>query len=121
MNSYGKELILDIHGCTKTFDRCDIRKFMRLLCKKLGMKRARLHIWGYSSEQEREEAPAHLAGISAVQFITTSNITIHTLDKLETIYINIFTCKDLNPIETARFCQDYWKGHIVKSTFLERA
>ena len=118
--SYGKELILDIHNCNMRFSRDSIHVFMRQLCSLLNMTRADLHFWDYDDEEEKEAAPPHLAGTSAVQFITTSNITIHTLDKLNAVYLNIFTCADLNSNKVAQFCASFWRGEIVSINFLER-
>lgn len=117
---YGTELILDIHECITKFDRKTIAEFMRLLCKKLKMKRADLHFWDYEDPEEKEAAPDHLAGTSAIQFITTSNVTIHTLDKLHVVYLNIFTCAELNPKTVEKFCHEYWQGTIVNSQLIER-
>lgn len=121
MSFYGKEIILDIHDCDTSFTRATIENFMVVLCDAIGMERADLHFWDYEDEDEKNAAPDHLAGTSAVQFITTSNVTIHTLDRLRSVYLNIFTCGDLNFEQTARFCAEYWRGDIVKSALLERA
>lgn len=118
---YGKELILDLHNCNKEFTSLNIEFFLIELCDDiLLMKRADLHFWDYDSEEEKMEAPDHLAGTSAVQFIMTSNITIHTLDKLRAIYLNVFTCADLNHNKVSEFCSDYWHGNIVSSTLIIR-
>ena len=118
--SYGKELILDIHNCNTPFSRTIIKQFMKALCNLINMERADLHFWDYDDEAEKEAAPPHLAGTSAVQFITTSNITIHTLDKLKAVYLNIFTCAELNSNKVAQFCSSFWQGEIVSINFLER-
>jgi len=117
---YGRELILDLHGCPGPFTRKAISVFMVELCDLLGMARAELHFWDYDDVEERAAAPAHLAGISAVQFITTSNVTIHTLDKLGAVYLNIFTCAALDRNAVEGFCMNYWKGEVVESTLLAR-
>ena len=119
--AYGKELILDIHNCKTKFSRETITDFMRHLCYHIDMERHDLYFWDYEDDEEaKAAAPAHLAGTSAVQFITTSNITIHTLDRLEAVYLNIFTCSSLPRSETEKFCTDYWQGVIVNSVFMER-
>ena len=117
---YGQELILDLKDCNLPFNRFYIRKFMAELCNLLDMERVRLHFWDYDSAKEKEEAPPHLAGTSAIQFITTSNVTIHTLDKLQAVYINIFTCKTLHKTIIEEPCVDFWGGSIIQSILLER-
>ena len=89
--NYGVELILDLHQCETPFSQQTIRRFMEELCNLIHMERADLHFWDYETVEEKDAAPPHLAGTSAVQFITTSNVTIHTLDKLRAVYLNIFT------------------------------
>lgn len=123
MEAYGKELIIDIKDCSiPVFTREIITIFMKELCDLLSMTRADLHFWDYEDDEEaRANAAPHLAGISAVQFITTSNITIHTLDKLNAIYLNIFTCGDLDKNKVEDFCKHFWDGNIINSTLLVRA
>ncbi len=120
--AYGIELILDLHECSTRFSRETITDFMwRITAKEmLDMERADLHFWDYSNWDEKMAAPDHLAGTSAVQFITTSNITIHTLDKLKVVYLNIFTCSDLNRKKVQDFCRKYWQGRIVTTQLIER-
>lgn len=100
MKGYGKELILDLHGCNpETFDRLHIEAFFKILCDTIGMEREDLHFWDDLDvpPEERETEP-HLVGTSAIQFIKTSNVTIHTLPMLECVYLNVFSCKS--------FCSD---------------
>lgn len=119
---YGVHLIMDMHGCDQElFNRRDIRRFMAALCSEIKMVRAKLHFWDYLySPFARRKAPAHLKGTSAVQFIATSTITIHTLDDLETVYLDIFSCKDFQEAAVLEYCQKWFKGRVVKSTFTKR-
>ena len=100
---YGKELILDLDRCDpKRFTRACIDRFFKALCGELEMEAHEVFWWddvGVPPE-ERQTEP-HLKGTSAIQFITTSNITIHTLDLMKTVYLNIFSCRISTP--TAKF------------------
>lgn len=118
--SYGKELIIDLHKCRRSFDRKTVGRFMVEVCDLLEMERADLHYWDYETDEEKAEAPDHLAGTSAVQFITTSNITVHTLDKLGTVYLNIFTCGELKKEAVEIFCREFWKGKVAQSLMVKR-
>jgi len=69
---------------------------------------------------EEQETEPHLKGTSAVQFIETSNIVIHTLDILESVYLNIFSCKDFNADAAAKFSAEWFRGEIVDSNVIER-
>jgi S-adenosylmethionine/arginine decarboxylase-like enzyme len=122
MGSYGKELIIDLHNCDpKTFARKSIRKYFRLLCKNIDMRAEKLCWWDdYGLEEEQQQKLPHTKGTSAVQFILTSNITIHTLDILKNVYINIFSCKDFDAEMAKEFSAEWFKGNIVNSQVIER-
>lgn len=99
MKSYGKELILDLHECdVNTFNRESIQKWLEGLCELIDMEREDLHFWDYKdcSDEEIKDVPAHLLGTTAIQFISTSDIRIHSLDILKECYINIFSCKEFD-------------------------
>lgn len=120
---YGKELILDIHNCdSSTFNRNSIEKYFIELCKLIDMQREDLHFWDYYGEPrwEYNRAPDHLKGTSAIQFIKTSNITIHTLDILKKVFINIFSCKDFDSIKAAKFSEKWFGGKIITCEKIER-
>ena len=119
---YGYELILDLHDCdVDTFNRGSIEEYFEELCKRINMTRCDLHFWddvGVSPE-EKQTSP-HTKGTSAVQFILTSTIVIHTLDLLKTVYVNIFSCKAYDPDVAADFTKKWFDGEIKNSTFIER-
>jgi S-adenosylmethionine/arginine decarboxylase-like enzyme len=122
MNRYGKELILDLHNCDpSTFNRKSLKQYFIKLCKLIDMKRSKLTWWDdYNVPEEERQTEPHLKGTSAVQFIMTSNITIHTLDLLGAVYINIFSCKDFDPEVAKKFTADWFKGNIVNSQEIDR-
>lgn len=122
MKPYGKELILDLHHCdSMTFTRNSIRNYFRELCELINMERCKLSWWDdYGLPPEECQTEPHLKGTSAIQFILTSNITIHTLDLLNNAYINIFSCKDFDADAAIKFSADWFKGKIVNSYLIER-
>ena len=109
--AYGKELILDLYGCDASkFNRPALRKFFKELCELIDMNREELHFWDYEGfPEEKAAAPPHLKGTTAIQFLSTSNITIHALDIGE-FYINLFTCKEFNVDAAVKFISD-WLGN----------
>lgn len=122
MKDYGKELIIDLHNCNpKKFNRYDITMFFKKLCRILDMKRKKLVWWDdlYTLKKYREVLP-HLKGTSAVQFIKTSNITIHTLDILETVHLNIFSCKQYSAIKARNFTEEWFEGDVVNFKIVRR-
>ena len=96
--AYGKELILDLYGCNpKKFNRSDLDSFFKELCELIDMQKCERYFWDDLGvpESERQTSP-HTKGTSAIQFILTSNITIHTLDMVGEVYVNLFSCKDFD-------------------------
>lgn len=119
---YGKELILDLHQCNpKKFNRKDINRYFKELCELIDMTRADLHFWDDVGvpKAERQTLP-HLVGTSAIQFIMTSNVTIHTLDLLKAVYLNIFSCKDFDAKIAAEFSRKFFQGKIVTIKVIAR-
>lgn len=121
-NYYGWELILDLHECEHLpTTREQLREFMTTMCNMISMEAEDLHFWDYAdTPEEYEAAPAHLAGISAVQFISTSNITLHTVDKMKQVYINIFSCKSFDAYLAAEFCACWFGGRIAGQHLIVR-
>ncbi len=119
---YGKELILDLHDCDTTmFSRRHLRMFLKDLCRYLDMKPEKLAWWDDFNlpEGERQTDP-NLVGTSVVQFILTSNITIHTLDLLGSAYVNVFSCKDFDSTRTTEFIRSYFSAGRCIDTVVER-
>ena len=119
---YGKELILDLHNCDASkFNRRDLVEFFEELCDKINMERCELFWWDDEGLPPEEcQTEPHLKGTSAVQFIMTSNITIHTLDLLGAAYINVFSCKDFDAAKATQFCETWFRGRVVASHSIER-
>ena len=122
MKTYGIELILDLHDCDpSTFNRRSLRNYFKELCITIDMKRAKLCWWDdYRLPLEQQQTLPHLKGTSAVQFIMTSSIVIHTLDLLSAVYINIFSCKDFDAELAKEFSENWFKGKIASSHVIKR-
>jgi len=120
--SYGKELILDLHHCDPaTFTRASIEAFFIAVCSSTGMQREDLHFWDdVGVPKEERQTGSHLVGTSAIQFITTSNITIHTLDLLGKVFINFFSCKDFDAGKVRGLAITAFGGYAVNFTEIER-
>ena len=121
-DKYGIELILDLHRCdASTFTRESIQKYFERLCDLIEMKREELHFWDDVGipEEEKQTSP-HTQGTSAVQFILTSSIVIHTLDQLEAVYINIFSCKAYDPKIAENFSVQWFGAKNHSARFIDR-
>jgi len=111
--AYGKELILDLYDCdVSKFNRESIEGWLKQLCGLIDMQRGDLHWWDYEgcSEEEKSEAPAYLLGTTEIQFISTSDIRIHSLDILRECYINIFTCKEFDTDKARDFTVKWFRA-----------
>jgi len=122
MTNYGKELILDLHECDPNrMTRYYINKFFKTLCEEIDMHACKTCFWDYKGfPEEYKNAPIHLKGTSAIQFISTSNITIHALDKMNRVYLNIFSCKGFDSEIAAQFSLNFFSGKIINSITIDR-
>ncbi len=120
--NYGKELIMDLHNCNpKKFNREMLKKYFRELCDLIDMKRCKLVWWDdHGVPPEKRQTAPHLKGTSAVQFIMTSNITIHTLDVLKNVYLNVFSCKDFDAIKAMKFYEKFFGGKAINFKVIDR-
>ena len=119
---YGKELILDLHECDKsTFNRISIQGFFTELCELIDMEACDLHFWDdVGVPLEERQTDSKTKGTSAIQFIVTSNITIHTLDKLHNVYLNIFSCKNFDSDVVASHAESWFKGLVFNRVEVSR-
>jgi len=119
---YGYELILDLHRCDiSTFTRQCLKEYFAELCEAIDMQQCELHFWDDEGvpPEERQASP-HTKGVSAVQFILTSTIVIHTLELLEVAYVNIFSCKEFDRDVAEKLTKDWFGAKECRSTFIER-
>ena len=119
---YGKELVLDLHNCNaKKFTRTALEKFFKELCSEIDMKRCELFWWDdHGLPPEECQTEPHLKGTSAVQFIMTSNITIHTLDLMKRVYVNLFSCKGFDAEIATAFSVEWFYGRVAQSKEIQR-
>lgn len=122
MKNYGKELIIDLHDCdVSRFNRKVIKQYFIELCDLIDMERADLHFWDdLETPEDEKQTEDHTIGTSAIQFIVTSNITIHTLDKLRKVFVNIFSCKEFDTKIAKDFTKNYFNGIVAKWIVVNR-
>ena len=119
---YGYELILDLHGCdVGKFNRTSLDNYFEKLCKSIDMKRCDLYFWDDEGlPPEKKQTLPHTKGSSAVQFILTSSIVIHTLELLEAVYVNIFSCKPFDEKVAEEITKEWFVANGCRSHFIER-
>ncbi len=88
---WGWHLLCDMSGCNKRMDDPKaVGHFIKELIKELKMQPiGDPMIVKVDAEDGR--------GLSAVQLITTSTITMHTDDEQRCVYLDVFACKDFDP------------------------
>ena len=120
--AYGYELVLDLHGCNSAlFNRGSLDDFFTELCELIDMEKCVVHFWDdIGVPVEDQQTLPHTKGTSAVCFILTSSIVIHTLDLLGAVYVNIFSCKSFDPAAARQFAQQWFHAQSCRETFLTR-
>ncbi len=120
--SYGKELILDLHNCdVSTFNRESLDGYFETVCKAIGMERCERYFWDdVGVAPEEQQTSSHTKGTSAVQFILTSTIVVHTLELLKAAYINIFSCKEFDDKVAEQVTKEWFGAKECRTHFIER-
>lgn len=114
--SYGLELIADLKGCDLSgLTRETVGQFLVVLVDHVKMVR-----YGDPLFWEDVSGIPHLHGISAVQFISTSNAVVHALPLLGAVYINLFSCKEFDAKAAVGFCVEYWRAQSEAHTVVVR-
>ena len=113
---------MDLHGCdVSKFNRTSLDEYFEKLCKAIDMQKCERYFWDDVGlpEEEKQTSP-HTKGTSAVQFILTSTIVVHTLDLLKAVYINIFSCKPFDEIVAEKITKEWFGANGCRSHFIER-
>lgn len=122
MKPYGYELILDLHGCdVSMFNRSSLDQYFEKLCKAIDMQKCERYWWDdVGLPEEKKQTSPHTKGTSAVQFILTSTIVVHTLDLLKAVYINIFSCKPFDEKVAEELTKKIFGAEACRCHFIER-
>ena len=104
-----------------TFNRASLDGYFKKLCKAIEMQKCERYWWddGGVAEEEKQTSP-HTKGTSAVQFLLTSTIVVHTLDLLKAVYINIFSCRTFDEKVAEQVTKEWFDAKECKTHFIER-
>ena len=118
----GKELILDLYNCdTSLFTRESLETFLKSLVVHIDMTATELSCWEYLEDPDRDpEEFYHLKGYSFVQFLVTSNITLHSFDNIGKLSLNIYSCKDYDEKSAEEFCRDFFNAVVRQAVTVIR-
>lgn len=114
LKPWGISLAINLFECDHELllDKKALRTFIAELIRVIKMKaHGKCHIDQFGA--------GSLHGISAMQFIETSSITVHLDDKQNRAFIDIFSCKDFDTKTARAFAKEFYKARRVTSkTFI---
>lgn len=122
MKKYGVELLLDLGKCdVSKFKRKQIDTYFSQLCELIDMEAHARYFWDdFRVPIEERQTDPRTKGISAIQFILTSSITLHTLNLLAIAFIDIFSCKEYDTKVAEDFTVKFFGAKEHKATIVER-
>jgi S-adenosylmethionine/arginine decarboxylase-like enzyme len=118
--SWGKEIIIDANQCSGGITSIDnINGFITDLCRIGSMtKKGKMIVEEFEDNQYNRERD--LVGYSVVQIISLSNITLHINFISKTVYLNYFTCGELNEDKVTNLFKYYFRPESIKTILLNR-
>ncbi|RLG34150.1 S-adenosylmethionine decarboxylase [Methanosarcinales archaeon] len=107
--AWGLSTSIDLYGCDPALIRNPeaIKQYIKDLCELIDMKpfgEAMILYFGEKSDN---------GGYSVVQFIETSLISGHFVDRTANGYIDIFSCKSYDPELVANFSKEFFGSKEV--------
>lgn len=117
MNYWGYHLILDCGRCNldqmKDFDNVDT--WIRQLVKDIDMEPIGEPRIEYTAGKFPDKA-----GFTVVQVIVTSSIVAHFVDNLQHIYLDVFSCKEFDPVVVEASIKKHFGVGSIRKYFLTR-
>ena len=115
LRTWGKHLILDAAKCAPRLIRDPrvIDNFARTLVKRIDMV-------PYGDPQVVLFGSGNKKGYTLVQLIETSNITAHFVEENNSMYLDVFSCKDFEPSVVQEAVDEFFDAKRFKSTVLLR-
>lgn len=117
---FGRHLIIDANKCNGNIsNRKHIQSFIDVLIDELGMKKKGETIFEWF-EYNDYNIERDIVGWSVVQIISLSSITIHINEISRTIYLDLFTCGNLDENKVLEIFRDVFKPTRIKKQILIR-
>lgn len=112
---WGYHLCLDLYEVNhkKIIKEEFVREYVRTIIKKIGMK-------AHGDCHCERFGEAHLNGISAMQFIETSSITVHCDEVGDRVFVDIFSCQDFDKNEALDYSFEFFGTQEYKIHYFER-
>jgi S-adenosylmethionine/arginine decarboxylase-like enzyme len=114
---WGYHLVLDCAGCDHAAitNGENIRTFTKELVKRIDMVAYGDPIIEHFATHDPEKA-----GYSMVQLIETSNICAHFVDKDDTMYLDVFSCKPFSNDVVMECVKEFFGAQTQRMTYLTR-
>ena len=111
---YGRHLVASAHGCNDALvDKERIKQFLKEMVSRIDMV-------AFGEPIVERFGGGIEVGISAVQLIETSAITLHTNDASRDLYLDVFSCKDFSGAAALAVVQEFFAPKDVKHQELLR-
>jgi len=118
MSTYwGYHLMLDCSGCdhAKITNGENITAFTKELVRRIDMVAFGEPIVEHFATHDPDKA-----GYSMVQLIETSNISMHAVDKDNTMYLDVFSCKPFNNDDVIATVKEFFGAQKVRLNYVTR-
>lgn len=116
---YGQHMLVDTRRCNhKITSIPDVTSFIKelvVLIDMVGWKEPMI------TRFPEDKSIGSLQGVSAIQMIYTSSITLHGHDNTRDMYLDIFSCKQYDTDKVESFVKEFFEPVVYKSqTFLRK-
>ena len=107
--------MLDAAGCSPKMISCPkvVDSFARSLVKRIDMV-------PYGNPQVVMFGSGNKKGYTLVQLIETSNICAHFVEENNSMYLDVFSCKDFDPAVVQEAVDEFFDAKRFKTTVLLR-
>ena len=115
LRTWGKHLVLDAGGCSPKMIGCPIviKNFTKDLVKRINMV-------AYGDPQIVMFGTGNKKGYTLIQLIDTSNIAAHFVEENNTMYLDVFSCKDFDPSVVKETVREYFDAQRFSSRIFLR-
>ncbi len=119
-NTFGKHFIIDADDCLGELkERKHIQEFIDVLVSKLDMKKKGETVFEYFEDNDYNRE-RDIVGWSVVQIISLSSIVIHINEISRTLYLDVFTCGDLDELMVTLLLSEYFRPKKIKKQMITR-
>jgi len=115
LRTWGKHLILDAAGCSPKMigNPVVVSSFARSLVKRIDMV-------PYGDPQVVMCGSGNKKGCTLIQLIETSNIAAHFVEENNSMYLDVFSCKDFDPQVVKDTVSEYFDAKRFRTKVMLR-